>query len=246
VELGDLLLVRTGIHNGKVHDRRALLLQAKKTSGIPATPDNASQHHLYATWPTFTYVRSGPRLNGKKRHVRVPNPYSGAKYFLIGERPVPGYCHNPLAHLIGIHEECQLHLAEPTQPTISAYRCFFQEMLDFILGNTGREYLTPPPNRTRGWDRVIEDLLNQTARRESAYTRRAGIIGGLRGQALIFTAGEFGAGGVLVGRIPATLLQRREDDIPPTETPENWPEGEGGGVSIIEFVAISEGEGREK
>src|SRR5690606_4992138 len=119
VELGDLLLIRTGVQYGKVRDRRAILLQAKKTGSIPVNRVDTNQHHLYAHWPVFTYVRSRSALNGKQRNIAGPDQYAGSKYFLIGNHPASACCRNPVAHFYGPRRNCQLHLADPTWPSLS-------------------------------------------------------------------------------------------------------------------------------
>ena len=253
VELGDLLLIRTGIQNGKILERRALLLQAKKASRIPTKPDNANQHHLYANWPSFKYVRSGPELNGKSRHIKGPNLYSGAKYFLIGDDPVKGCCHHPILHLLCPHDDCQLWLAEPSHPDLSVYRCFYLELLDFIIGNTGRSFMMPPPKRTRGWDRVIKDLLKQTSKKISAYTRRSKTKGGLRGHGVLELSGVLKRMSTLAVFSPelaamtdTMTINDASDNIPPdNEDDGHGNEDDDGGISIIEIVASSESDKNE-
>ncbi len=243
VEIGDLLLVRTAIHNNKVQERRALLLQAKKVSKIPTSPDNVNQHHLYANWPSFKYVRTRTKLKGESRHIKGPNLYSGAKYFLIGNDPVAGCCHHPILHLLCPHDDCQLWLAEPSHPKLSAYRCFYQEMLDFIIGNTGRPYEKPSPKSTGGWDRVIEDFLEQTSVKISAYTRRAKTIKGVRGHGVLGLTGVLADMGTLVEYLPNAITSDDGNNyIPPNKVDDLDDNDDGGGISIIEFVANSEGE----
>ena len=227
VELGDLLLIRTSIHNNKkVQERRALLLQAKKATQIPTSPGNPNQHHLYANWPSFTYVQSGPTLNGKTRHIKGPNLYSGTKYFLIGKNPVAG----------------ELWFAEPSHPKLSAYRCFYQELLDFIIGNTGRQYQKPPPKYTRGWDRVIQDLLKQTAVKVSVYTGRAGTKGKRRGSGVLGLIGKLPERRALAEYLPQTIARTGIGDAGNNDFPPDKEDGDDDGISIIEFVASGKDE----
>jgi len=241
VELGDLLLIRTGVHNGKVYDRRAILLQAKKTGSIPVKSVEANQHHLYAQWPTFTYVRSGPHLNGEKRNIASPDQYAGSKYFFIGTHPASACCRNPVVHFYAPRKNCQLHMADPTWPSLSAYRCFYQELLNFIIGNTGRAYTGPPPANSQGWDQLIDDLLKRIAIRSSKHSQRAGTASGQRGHGLFFRSGNLDSKSALAEYLPANNLMQGSIDIPPDNSSEVTSDDDDGGIPIMEFVVHSEG-----
>lgn len=242
VEIGDLLLLRTAIYHGTVIDRRAMLLQAKKICSTPARPDNINQHYLYARWPTFEYVRSTPALNGKRRHLQGTDLYNAAKYLLIEKGGSVHCCLSLVPSLCAPHG-CLL-AAQPTMPTLSHYSCFLNELVRFIVGDGGKEYVTPPPLRTRNWDRVIEDLISITATRISSFMRKTT-------SGLSSNRGHMLAMSFLSGRISdySTLSQvgvssehiNRGGETPPN-VPEHWDYGneEDGGISIIEFVIDSE------
>lgn len=243
VEIGDLLLIRALVVNGKVEERRALPLQAKKTDGIPAAPDNKNQWHLYEQWPGFTYATRSGGLNGKKRHIKEPDMYEAAKYLLIGSDlaascwsqmcPVGWLCHL-CYHRLGI---CAHYTAQPTTPELSQYRCFASELVDFLAGNAGKIF-DKPKAMTRGWNRVIQDLIDETAKAQTIFMGRAAgqTKKSTRGSGLLFMSSTkdskfFSAlGGIKV-----------EDSRKPPDVPDKWGDGDGGGISIIEFV-IEQGE----
>jgi hypothetical protein len=246
VEIGDLLLLRTAVHNGAICDRRAMLLQAKKVNSLPATPDNENQHRLYAQWPAFKYVRSTPALNGKKRHIRGSDLYDASKYFLI----LQGGCNFcfTMAHNLFPGFFCKnsvsLMTAHPTEPNLSHYRCFVHEIVDFIIGDTGKQYINPPPARSKNWDRVIEDLTTITANLNSRYIQRTFFgVSTLRGQML----GLHFCSGVVpkyskLSDVGISMEGRFNRLDGPPEVPSEWSEKEDeGGISIIEFVVSSEG-----
>jgi hypothetical protein len=244
VEIGDLLLLRTGISNGRVIDRRALLLQAKKYTKLPAEPDNKNQYHLYAQWPAFEYVRSTADLNNKKRQLQGFDLYDAAKYLLIPKNPSyspPDFC---------VHD---VFTAKPLQPALNHYYCFLGEMIEFLLGNAGKEYSIDLPEDDIGWSRVIEDLTTVTAERSSKFMGRAvtGKNKAPRGQGqLLHLAGEFTTNGTLfkgfsesdiseINNISRGANEGGKNE--PPKVSENWSEGGGeGGISIIELVVSEE------
>ncbi|MHB8679671.1 MAG: hypothetical protein ACYC7G_08055 [Rudaea sp.] len=177
VEIGDLLLIRTLVVNKKIEERRALLLQAKKDR-IPATPDNPNQWHLYERWPQFTYTARSGRLKGKKRHIREPDMYDAAKYLVISAYATAHHSHGtccvdwPFFWLYHGPEIYSHHTAQPTKPEISRYRCFVGELLEFLVGNAGKVF-DKPALRSRGWNRVIYDLIEETARAKTIFMGRA-------------------------------------------------------------------------
>jgi hypothetical protein len=240
VEIGDLLLLRTEVHGTQVTGRRALLLQTKKVSGFPVKPDNENQLHLYATWPSFEYVRSTTDLNGKKRHITGLDLYDASRYLLIADHvhSSPRYC-----HLIYPHHCCVL-TASPTMPELSHYRCFVSELIDFLLGDAGKVFNTPPPARTRNWDRVIEDLINVTAKRVSVFMgRAAGSTTLARGQGLFFLSGvQLANQGILYGLLgDEHSLDENTNDGPPRVPAERmWVDNQSDGISIIEFIISKE------
>lgn len=200
IELGDLLLLRSQVDNGKVVDRRAMLLQAKKIKNGTSQPSNKAQNNLYTYWPEFEYVKSGA-LNGQKRHIVGLDIHSACKYLLIQTNSIhseiccnildyffdiAGYCRD-----INIHEDiCGFHhdllkacccssfqftcsfTAQPTQP-LSYYRNLVIELTSFILGDTGKTFSEESVLNDCGWNQVIYDLIHSTAKLCSVYTERA-------------------------------------------------------------------------
>lgn len=249
VELGDLLLLRTGMKGGVVTDRQALLLQAKKCKRFPVSRIDRNQHHLYAQWPEFEYVRS-PSLNGEIRHIQGMDIYSGAKYLLIGQNNkclcCSPCCGKRICFSGGPATKC-VFTAHPSEPDLNHYRCFFDEMYNFILGDAGKAYEIPFPPVTNGWDRVIDDLTKMTSKMKSAYMRRASSGGSrTRGVSLCFMVGDLPA----VSRLSEAGIggggDDGEDDGPP-EVPSQWygEDREEGGISTVEFVVESDGEIRD-
>lgn len=244
-------------------ERRALLLQAKKINRIPAAPDNKNQWHLYARWPKFKYAARSGALRGKSRYIKEPDMHDAAKYLLLGSAGVnyPSMEHTPIiSALRGYPGLLQHYTAHPTNPLLSHYRLFADELFHFLIGNAGKTFIAPPATRARGWDRVIDDLITETAtrktkcflRRNSSYGSSSGgksfsSYGSSSGDKPITTSNKFPRGqGVLCflgpsGQSNHFLLAGGHvlaDSNEPPHVPEEWPQGEdeGGGISIIEAV----------
>jgi hypothetical protein len=247
VELGDILFLRTGINRGKVVDRRAMLIQVKKTDDFNKAPDNINQYHLYSQWPPFRYTRASSALKNKPRHITGPDIYCGAKYLLIGnDASYIGNCGNFCCS----HQLCLPTYAITAMPSTpygasrfywSNCQCFITELVDFILGIAGKTFRNPPPPSSRNWDRVIEDLVKVTAIKYSKYIERAGGIGGQRGQ------GELRLTGYLSDMSMMQKMGFRRTDneidregIPPREAKTLEDDSERGGISIMEFVVNRE------
>lgn len=238
VEIGDLLLLRTEVRDSVVHSRSALLLQAKKYKTLPVAPDNKNQYYLYANWPKFTYIGSTKELNGKKRHVVGLDMHSASKYLLLGSNP-QGCVHCPLQYFPAA---CRCGMtAQPTSPSLNHYRCFLQELFDFIMGDVGKSFNRPPQPWTKGWDRVMDDLIKVTAKRATEYIR--GAFPGTnpyRGQGLCFVTGHFSDKGAFYDLLGNLDRQNLPDDGPP-EVPAEYYEDDldGSGISTIEFIVSS-------
>ena len=245
VEIGDLLLIRTLVVNNKVDERRALLLQAKKADSIPATPDNQNQWHLYEQWPQFTYSPRSGRLTGKSRHIKEPDMYDAAKYLLIGTDAAARHWHRmccvgwPFHRFYHWPEICVHQTAQPTKPEISRYRCFIGELVEFLAGNAGKVF-DKPASRTRGWNRVIYDLITETAKAKTIFMGRAAQQSGksVRGSgALSFMTPTKQSAHFLV----ADGNDATNSNIPPDVLNIWSQEEDGGGISIIEVV-VQQGE----
>lgn len=247
VEIGDLLLVRTLVENNVVVERRALLLQAKKAKRIPAIPDNQNQWHLYEQWPTFTYASRSGGLTGKTRHIKEPDMYEAAKYLLIGQDSATSGCHFiccldwPFNWCCRWPNSCYHYTAQPTRPSISRYMCFPGELVEFLSGNAGKVFANPKP-RTRGWDRVIQDLIDETAKAKTIY---AGLAAGQSTRAMRGNGSFFCS---LTEQSSFSLFRGGGDSAAsnfdgPPNAPDEWNgDGDGGGISIIEFI-VNMGEG---
>ena len=245
VEIGDLLLIRTLVVNGNVAEKRALLLQAKKTDSIPVIPDNKNQWHLYEQWPGFTYAPRSGGLTGKPRHIKEPDMYEAAKYLLIDNGSYARGRHYICCIGCQFHwhrrwpDICFQHTAQPTTPKISRYRCFAGELVEFLAGNAGKVFAKPKP-RTRGWDRVIQDLIDETAKAKTIYAGRAAgqSTSAMRGNSVSFCS--------LAGQSGFSQFGGGDDGVAndfeePPNVPADWNgDDDGGGISIIEFVVEQE------
>lgn len=227
VELGDLLLISTVIDSRGTH-RRALLLQAKMFDDLPTSPDNKDQHELYKNWPPFQYkAKYLQTFNDGKREINDLDIYSSAKYLLLAKSRLPRCIPICLWHSCG---------ALTAQPTIelSYHNCFIDELLLFVLGDRGKEFVDKSRLSTTeiGWSRVVNDLLEAIAKKttkkmkNSSGTRGSGVLG--FGQELSF----------LKTYIKETINWEISDNGP-TDIPPVWPqssESDDGGISVIEFV----------
>lgn len=241
VEIGDLLLIRNLVKNKIIEEQRALLLQAKKLSSRKAKPDNENQWHLYEQWPEFTYAKRSGKLTGQVRHINEPDMYDAAKYLFLSQ----GSCLHGgafkrcrdwrLCDYLGWPDSCYYQTAQPTKPEISRFRCFADELIEFLNGNAGKIF-TKPLENSFGWNRFISDILEDTTNAKSIYMGRAA------GQSKPAMRGN----GVLMHFLEAqpsfSDLCEKIDGVSgnvnvPPNAPENHPSNDDGGVfSIITFV----------
>lgn len=235
VELGDLLLISTVIDSTGIH-RRAMLLQAKMFDDLPTSPDNKDQHELYNQWPAFQYkAKYLHTFKGGKREINDLDIHSSAKYLLLAK--------NRLSKCIPIcmWHGCGVLTAQPTIE-LSHHTCFMEELLQFVLGDRGKEFVDKSRLLTTeiGWSRVINDLLeaitNKTTKKmrhpvdNPKGTRSYGILS--FGRELSF----------LKTFTIETINWEVSDNGPPnnfTDWPENSEDDEGG-ISVIEFVLRKE------
>jgi hypothetical protein len=247
VEIGDLLFIRTLVEKNVVVERRALLLQAKKVNRVPKKPDNDNQWYLYERWPAFKYELRSGGLTGKSRHINEPDMYEAAKYLLIGNGSFasPWHCTCCMGCPFHWHhprlKSCFHYTAQPTKPEISRYRCFVDELVSFIAGNAGKVFAKPKP-RTRGWDRVIHDLIAETAKAKTIYAGRATgqSTSAMRGNGVLFYSFTGQSNFSFFGGDDDRVVNNSDE---PPDVPNEWNDDyDGGGISIIEF-AVEHGEG---
>lgn len=235
VEIGDLLLLQTTLQKRRPLCQRALLLQAKKTLHLPARPDNNNQLVLYANWPSFKYVRSGS-LTNEHRHIVEPDMYDATQYLLLNSSFAPPHQH---CHYY-FHRYCAAHTAQPTLPNLSRYQCFALELAEFILGDAGKSYSTPPEQGDIGWNRVINDLCSLTASGLSCYVKRATQeTSSSRGQGLFYLMGDSSAFCMLTS-LDAGFSRKYSNHFRKDEPPMvigDWPgeSSDNEGLSIIEI-----------
>lgn len=239
IEIGDLLLIRTLKHTDKTISRSALLIQAKKIfpnddiSYISKT--NQNQHNLYALWPKFEFI-SNP-LAGITRFVTGPNLHNGSKYLLIPNSPC---LQKACLHFCFIRHNCKLCRSSLTHPNIcsltafalpqvlSNFQCFYLELIDFILGNAGREFIYQPANNTN-WDQVITDLINITQIQIKKLNTTSS-INGARQNGIMFCS--------KTSSLPSDDYLLTSNLPPPSNEYPNLSQDEpinDGGISIIEF-----------
>ncbi|WP_256128380.1 hypothetical protein [Desulfolutivibrio sulfoxidireducens] len=248
VEIGDLLLLRTAARDGIVYERRAMLLQAKKVKTIPVSPDNKNQHHLYANWPKFEY-KLPAILKGEKRHIRGHDLYNASKYFVI-LKDFPEFC--SYKELYCYRYPCCIHgyslmTAQPTYPTLSHYNCFCCDILNFILGDAGKEYTFPPPARTNNWDMVIYDLIRGTENLISKYSERASGGSSASRRNMFFYSGVFPKySRIFETGISMTKLTNGSDGPPIVRKEWTLDNGEDGGIPTIEFTINFDGSGVQR
>ncbi|WP_415878549.1 hypothetical protein [Methylomonas sp. TEB] len=236
IELGDVLFVST-ITDGIDESKMALLYQAKMFESFPVEPDNNNQHKLYEKWPKFEYVRSGIALNGEKRKIRGSDLHSATKYLLIRKSnsrlKLPYY----LAHWLS--DETLAITAQPTYP-LSNHECFIKEIFHFLLGDAGKEFVNAACNEI-GWNRVVNDLLNETAKKLTSYMRKASTNSKPAIAPRGFGCLHYGHSLSIQSDILVSneVYLSDDDNFPPKDIPpksENNNEEDGGGISVIEFV----------
>jgi hypothetical protein len=238
VEVGDLLAVITHKVSKNIR-RRALLLQAKIPKGSPpVTPDNPNQHHLYHVWPNATYVRSRQTLNGRERHPVGSDLHDATKYLLLDV--ANGFPFWQLFHwppqLIGPHAIATAH---PTLPTLTGFRVLAEELREMLFVSAGKRFdlRNGPPPQQGGWNDLISDLLQVTAK---TCFRFAGAAGAKpRGQGVFFLSGAFPPTLHAIASTRRTVSQGAGLDGPPPVMPDDAPRG-GNGISVIEIEIIEE------
>lgn len=235
VEVGDLLLIRNERqYGGPPTAHSALLLQVKRYKRLLEKPYNKNQHYLYAQWPHFTYTSPSSLSTEPPRHVTGSNTYDGTKYLLIEEKV------HHRTHVL--NELGGIMTALPTQPSLSHHQHFLGELVDFVLGDAGRAFASPPPPATIDWDKVVEDLLEVTRNRGAAPMSRARTSGARdRREAFFFITGSFDQSSVFVEYDAQSDPYYSNFDDPPEIPVER--EEEGGGIPTIEFTIDSRLEG---
>lgn len=242
VEIGDLLFIVNYAERGQITERRALLLQAKKTKKIPTTPDNPNQWHIYSDWPQFTYAARSGSLTGQQRYICEPDMYDAAKYMFIGDTGIEPKHHRLSHHIFAPYKTLRcpykgIHsVAKPTANRLSQYNCLICELVSLITGKAGKKFKKPAINSI-GWDQVVEDLIKNTADAASVYCGRAlgKPSGQSRGSGILFLCGEFSAYSSIISAADGSY--EGNFNIPP-EVPGEWQddESEGGGISTIEIT----------
>ncbi|MBD3619111.1 MAG: hypothetical protein HUJ28_06550 [Chromatiales bacterium] len=249
VEIGDLLLIRSRIsQDGNIIDRRALLLQAKKTKGFSLDPGNRNQLYLYSDWPTFEYVRSTASLNGKERHIRGVNLSSATQYLLIPEMDVYAKKFPEWRCYPDWNIQVPVLVAQASLDGLINSRCFASELIEFILGNAGKPYESPPPRRKIDWCRVIHDLLEITGQRVSLFMKRASAAsGGLRAVCFLSGADSI-SDSFALNQIKSKFEKPKGRGSSESNNFDNRDDedGEPGGISIIEFIEESTAQGNLK
>jgi hypothetical protein len=140
-EIGDVLVVVRRESPAAVK-YQALLLQTKMTSGTMPQPGEP-QHDLYASWPTFQWVKTG-----KSRSVPDPRPHEGGQFGI----------------LTTCDRGCPRCSAEATVPGDQA-QPLPEEIYEVLELRSGREFeeaTSPAATSGDGWTRVIWDLLKFT------------------------------------------------------------------------------------
>lgn len=246
VEIGDLLLVISFTNGRGGTVRRALLLQAKKAlRHFRGNPGNTNQHHLYAFWPTFSYVRAGS-LNGQSRSVNLGDVQNGCKYLMLGPQicVFEPFCidFDELDPRVISMRSCT---AFPTYPDLSGFRSFVGELLNLLLVRGGERFHYEPDSSNQSWDRVVTDLITLTANRISIYMGRASGTNRQesRGQGVFLVNKDKAILKTLFGK---NLTENYENILFGGEEPPNIGDyesvdnDEGAGMSIVEVMIAEE------
>jgi hypothetical protein len=170
-ELGDLLFAHFHTDSTDHVSRRALLLQAKvvKYSKSAYSPTGgASQLTLYLKWPAFAYANGS--FKGELREVAPHSRHVGAKYLLI-RAPDPAR----------LPERTEL-LPCSAGKVLTPSRSLGDELARLVLLDAGRRFSSYQQSRaSRGWSRVVWDLLLNAKDLANAFNRRnAGYVGNIR------------------------------------------------------------------
>lgn len=246
-ELGDILLVHRHYRRGVIRNN-ALLLQAKRCgdNGHGVAANERPQLHLYQAWPQFTYVRSGPGLNGQSRDITPKQRHGGAQYLLIDD----GAEGLALSGRLGWPDTYCMSVWPASNPLLPFFP-FSGELFRMVLGLTGRTFEDDTALDPSGWSQVIWDLLGHSLR--YAFNRkRIGVRRQPRAAGDPLTsppslinlcmAGDGVQGGDESARFQLQSLLRRtigrrphRDGEPPDVKlpPEDLPDDEIPGVSVI-------------
>lgn len=165
--------------------------------------------------------------------------YEAAKYLLIASDPA-ARCWNQMWHVDWPYHQFPHRLgvfshytAHPTNPELSRYRCFASELIEFLIDDAGKAF-DKPKSRTRGWDRVIQDLIDETSKARTIFMERATKKIGkpTKGSGVLFMSlpNDSSFFSILHGVKAGELIKR-------PDVPEAWGgDDDGGGISIIEVV----------
>lgn len=162
--------------------RRSLLLQFKIDGRGGASPD---QKELYAHWPSFEYS-SAAELGGQRRYPHPKQAHGGGRFAVVhrGQKP-NGWANSQTLTQYGQKQSSLTN-----------------DIVDMIFGASGKKFTGSP--RTDGWSKMVNDLLEVTARRkfnlDKIRNRRAGV--GKDALACMSFGGE----------IPVTLIEAVGDD----------------------------------
>jgi hypothetical protein len=228
-ELGDLLVVVRSSFGGRVA-RRALLVQFKITGGTYGLTDD--QGELYMDWPEFKYTRPAKPW---RRSAHPKKPHRGAQIGFFMRCPSCGEPHGEMRADIPCGNKVSLA----------------SEIAALVLDGGGRELrdLTSV-RRTRGWDRVVWDLLLETTAATLNYhtyttARRdlGGVLDAIRLFGVALCALPDGVPGIMVEASPPSgevPLLERFDEGPPEEMPrERLDRPPSGAISTV-FIDVGE------
>lgn len=236
VELGDLLLISTVMDSKSGINRRAILLQAKMFDDLPTSPDNKNQHELYNQWPAFQYkAKYLHTFNNGNREINDLDIHSSAKYLLLSRsrlsRCIP----------ICLWHRCGALTAQPTLE-LSHHACFIEELLQFVLGDRGKEFVDKSRLSTTeiGWSRVVNDLLEAIAKKTTKKMKNPFDNPAGKRSSGVFS---FGRELSFLKAYTKEVISFQSDGNGPPNNFLDWPENsedDGGGISVIEFVLRKE------
>ncbi len=154
-ELGDLFVVHMHYDNNLSVYMNSLLLQAKVSSakGYAINVGKSDQHqlHLYEKWPRFDYARPQKVVG---RDVTPKKAFDGAQYLLLHEnlKRYGTYQNN------GFKNNTSFNIAKASG-SLKINNPFSKALLDFLCGDTGRQFYNRRHPGYSEWCKVCWDLL---------------------------------------------------------------------------------------
>jgi len=218
VKLGDLLVIVDYEDHTNNQMRMAMMLQSKTKDRFKFEPSKKKQDYLYSQWPTFTY-KSGMPTTAEYTTPRVlngPHLNLATQFLIIPNKAAP-------------HPRCR-------EPKTNMGRSFATTLQGLMSLDTGKEFSLPAGADDFGWNRVIQDLLLETANttRKAMEQQQSDSKRGVN----CFVSGKLTDTARPVCSVTQRYLETVNEGLGILPPPENLRfEGEapGGGISTLYF-----------